>query len=47
MHTLIYEFVNIVGARPTAAKYQNENVCWLFKSKTQNWIQGIPIHENK
>ena len=46
MHTVIYEFLNIVGARPTAAKYQNENVCWLFKSKTQNQIQGIHDQEN-
>ena len=47
MHTVIYEFLNIASARKTTAKYQNENVCWLFKSKTQNQIQGIHVEENK
>ena len=46
MHIVIYEFLNIVGARPTAAEYQNENVCWLFKSNTQNQIQGNLVQEN-
>ena len=47
MHIVIYEFLNIVGAKPTATKYQNENVCLLFKSKTRNRIKGIPIQENE
>ena len=26
MHTVIYKFLNIVGTRPSATKYQNENI---------------------
>ena len=39
--------MNIVGARPIAAKIPKRTDCWYFKTKTPNQIQGNCIQLNK
>ena len=45
-HIGIYKFMNIDGARPTAAKYQNENIDGISKQRPKIIFRAIVFKKN-